>query len=242
MGKLDGKTILITGASSGFGAATAIACAKEGANVSLAARRQPELESVAQQCREIGVKALVCPCDVTDDAQIHAAVGATREAFGGIYALFNNAGANMRARSVTDTTPEDWRWIMEVNLTSAFVFTRAVLPDMMAQGGGIIINLASQAGVRPSLLAGVSYSASKIGMDALTRVTNEEGNPHGVRACIFNPGLGNTPIIENRGTPFSDAERENMIQSEDIADTVVFLCSLHPRVNINEISMLPTRK
>ena len=80
---------------------------------------------------------------------------------------------------------------MEVNLTSAFVFTRAVLPDMMAQGGGIIINLASQAGVRPSLLAGVSYSASKIGMDALTRVTNEEGNPHGVRACILqSPGHG----------------------------------------------------
>ncbi len=242
MRTIHGKTIIITGASSGFGEATALACAKAGANVSLVARRQTELERVARLARQAGGRALVCPADVCDDGQILAAVDRTRAEFGAIDVLFNNAGANMSARSIADTTPEQWRWLLDVNLTSAFVFTRAVLNEMKTRGDGLIINLASQAGVRPSLLAGVSYSASKLGMDALTRVTNEEGNPHGVRACLFNPGLGNTPIIENRGTPFSAEQRANMIQSEDIAATVVFLCSLPPRVNIDLISMLPTRK
>lgn len=242
MRTLHRKTIIITGASSGFGEATALACAKAGANVSLVARRQTELERVARLARQAGGRALVCPADVCDDGQILAAVDRTGQEFGAIDVLFNNAGANMSARSIADTTPEQWRWLMDVNLTSAFVFTRAVLDKMKKRGEGLIINLASQAGVRPSLLAGVSYSASKLGMDALTRVTNEEGNPHGVRACLFNPGLGNTPIIENRGTPFSAEQRANMIQSEDIAATVVFLCSLPPRVNVDVISMLPTQK
>ena len=240
MGALDGKHIIITGASSGFGEATAIACAAEGANVTLVARRQAELERVAQQARDAGGKALVCPADVTDDARIHAVVDEARAAFGAIDALFNNAGTNMSQRSVSETTPENWRWLMDVNLTSAFVFTRAVLPEMKARGDGLIINLASRAGMVPSLTAGVTYSASKIGMEALTRVTNQEGNPHGVRACTFNPGLGNTPIIEKRGTPFSPEQKAQMIQSEDIAATVVFLCSLPPRVKIDLISMLPT--
>lgn len=242
MGALAGKTIIITGASSGFGEATALACAAAGANVSLVARRQSELERVAQLAHEAGGRALVCPTDVSDDRQIKTTVEQTRAEYGAIHALFNNAGANMSARSIADTNPEQWRWLMDVNLTSAFVFTRAVLDEMKMRGDGLIINLASRAGMRPSLTAGAAYSASKIGMDALTQVTNEEGNPHGVRACLFNPGMGDTPIINLRQTPFSAEQRAKMIQSEDIAATVVFLCSLPPRVNIDLISMLPTRK
>lgn len=242
MNALQGKTIIITGASSGFGEATALACAKAGANVSLVARRQAELERVARLARQAGGRALVCPADVSNDGQIFAAVDRTRAELGAVDVLFNNAGANMSARSIADTTPEQWRWLMDVNLTSAFVFTRAVLDEMKARGDGLIINLASRAGMQPSLTAGVTYSASKIGMDALTQVTNQEGNPHGVRACLFNPGMGDTPIINMRATPFSTEQRAKMIQSEDIAATVVFLCSLPPRVNIDLISMLPTKK
>ncbi|MCY4144965.1 MAG: SDR family NAD(P)-dependent oxidoreductase [Chloroflexi bacterium] len=242
MGALRGKTIIITGASSGFGEAAALACAEAGANVSLVARRQAELERVARLAREAGGRALVCAADVSDDRQIYAAVDKTRAEFGAIDVLFNNAGANMRARSIADTTPEQWRWLMNVNLTSAFVFTRAVLDEMKTRGAGLIINLASRAGMQPSLTAGASYSASKIGMDALTQVTNQEGNPHGVRACLFNPGLGDTPIINMRPTAFNAEQRAKMIQPEDIAATVVFLCSLPPRVNIDLISMLPTQQ
>ena len=130
---------------------------------------------------------------------------------------------------------------MDVNLTSAFIFTKAVLPEMKERGAGLIVNLASRAAMYPSLLAGVGYSVSKIGMEALNTVTNEEGNPFGVRACLFNPGAGNTPIIDRRPVKFSLEAKMKMIQSEDIAATVVFLASLPPRVHIDFLSMMPTK-
>ena len=241
MGKLQNKTVIVTGASSGFGEAIAIACAAEGAKVSLVARRVKLLERVAAAARAEGGEALVCPADVSDDAQIHAAVEKTRAAFGPVDVLVNNAGANIPQRSITDTSAEQWRELMDINLTSAFVFTQAVLPEMKARGDGLIINLASRAGMFPSIGAGVAYSASKIGMEALNDVTNEEGNAHGVRACLFNPGAGNTPIIDRRPVKFSLEQKMKMIQSEDIAATVVFIASLPPRVNIDLVSMLPTK-
>ena len=241
MGALDGKTIIVTGASSGFGEAIALACAQAGAKVSLVARRKELLESVAEAARAHGGRALVCPADVSDDEQIYAALEKTRAAFGPIDVLVNNAGLNHTERSIADTSAAQWRELMDVNLTSAFVFTKAVLPEMIEQGDGLIINLASRAGMYPSLLAGVGYSASKIGMEALNTVTNEEGNPHGVRACLFNPGAGNTPIIDRRPVKFSAEQKALMIQSEDIAATVVFLASLPPRVHIDVLSMMPTK-
>lgn len=241
MGALASKTIIVTGASSGFGEAIAFACAAAGANISLIARRKELLESVAETIRAQGGQALVCPADVSDDRQIYAALQRTRAAFGPVDVLVNNAGLNVTERSIADTSPEQWRELMEVNLTSAFVFSKAVLPEMIERGDGLIINLASRAGMYPSLKAGVGYSASKIGMEALNTITNEEGNPHGVRACLFNPGAGNTPIIDRRPVKFSAEQKANMIQSEDIADTVVFLASLPPRVHIDFLSMMPTK-
>jgi NADP-dependent 3-hydroxy acid dehydrogenase YdfG len=241
MGALAGKTIIVTGASSGFGEAIALACAEAGAKVSLVARRKDQLEVVVDAARANGGQALVCPADVSDDDQIYAALAKTRAAFGPVDVLVNNAGLNHTERSIADTSAEQWRELMDVNLTSAFVFTKAVLPAMIQQGDGLIINLASRAGMYPSLLAGVGYSASKIGMEALNTITNEEGNPHGVRACLFNPGAGNTPIIERRPVKFSAEQKALMIQSEDIAATVVFLASLPPRVHIDFLSMMPTK-
>ena len=241
MGNLSGKTIIVTGASSGFGEAIAIACAEAGANVSLIARREEALEQVAVAARAKGGAALVCPADVSDDAQIHAALDKTRAAFGPVDVLVNNAGVNITERSIADTSAEQWRELLEVNLSSAFVFTKAVLPEMKARGDGLIVNIASRAGMFPSLLAGVGYSTSKIGMEALNTVTNEEGNPHGVRACLFNPGAGNTPIIDRRPKKFSREQKMKMIQSEDIAATIVFIAGLPPRVNIDFLSMMPTK-
>ena len=241
MGQLQDKTIIVTGASSGFGEAIAIACAEAGANVSLLARRVDALEAVAQAARQRGGQASVCPADVSDDTQIHAALEKTRETFGPVDVLVNNAGFNHTERSIAETSAEQWRELMEVNLTSAFVFTKAVLPEMKARGDGLIINIASRAGMFPSTGAGVAYSTSKIGMEALNTITNEEGNQFGVRACLFNPGAGNTPIIDRRPRKHSHEERMRMIQSEDIAATVVFIASLPARVNIDLVSMMPTR-
>ena len=242
MGALNGKTIIVTGASSGFGEAIALACAEAGANVSLVARRRELLETVAEAARSKGGRALVCPADVSDDAQILRGAGERRAPPSDRLMCWSITPAfNHTERSIADTSAEQWRELMEVNLTSAFVFTKAVLPEMKERGDGLIINLASRAGMYPSLLAGVGYSASKIGMEALNTVTNEEGNPHGVRACLFNPGAGNTPIIDRRPVKFSAEQKALMIQSEDIAATVVFLASLPPRVHIDVLSMMPTK-
>lgn len=242
MGNLENKTILITGASSGFGEAIALSCAKQGANVVLVARRKDALEAVATASRDLGGKALVCPTDVADEEQIHATIKAAYDEFGQIDVLVNNAGTNVTQRTIADTSAEQWRKLLDVNLTSAFLFTKGVLQDMKDRGDGLIINLASRAALFPSTVGGVAYSTSKIGMEALNTITNEEGNPFGVRACLFCPGAGNTPILEIRPKPSSEAQRAKMLQSEDIGETVAFIAGLPPRVNIDLISMTPTQK
>lgn len=241
MRKLDDKTVLITGASSGFGKAIALACAREGAKVALVARRQDALEAVAQEIEENNGKALVCPLDVTNDDQIHEVIVKVVDTFGSIEVLVNNAGTNVTERTIADTSVDQWRLLLDVNLTSAFVFTKAVLPTMKERGDGLIVNLSSQAGLHPNSGAGVAYSSSKMGMESLNKVTNEEGNPFGVRACLLCPGAGNTPIIDRRPRAYSHEERMKMIQPEDIAETVIFVACLPPRVNINLISMMPTQ-
>lgn len=242
MGNLDGKTILITGASSGFGEAIALSCADEGASVALVARRTDKLESIAQTIRANGGTAGVCTADVIDDSQIHATIAGVTEKFGAIDVLVNNAGSNVTERSIADTSPEQWRQLIDLNLTSAFILTKAVLPAMKERGDGLIVNVSSQAGLNPALGGGVAYSTSKIGMEALNKVTNEEGNPYGIRACLLCPGSGNTPLISKRAHHMPDDERAKMIQPEDIADIVVFLASMPPRVTIDLVSIIPTKK
>ena len=242
MSRLSGKNVLITGASTGFGRGIALACAAEGANVALIARSADKLNEVAEAVRALGVQAVVCPADVGQREELLAAVAAAKSALGPLHVLVNNAGTNVAQRSIQETSSDQWRLLLNVNLTSAFLLTQAVLPDMIAQGGGTIINIASRAATFPSLMAGVGYSTSKIGMQSLTDVTNEEGNPHNVRACVINPGEGNTPILDRRAVPPSEDERVDMLQPEDLGETVVMVASLPPRANIWRVDMKPTRK
>ena len=241
MGKLQDKTIIVTGASSGFGEAIAIACAAEGAKVSLVARRAELLEKVAAAARAEGGRSPGLPggrqrrCPDSGGSRADPRSLRSRRRVG------EQRRNHIPQRSITDTSAAQWRELMDINLTSAYVFTRAVLPEMKERGDGLIINIASRAGMFPSLGAGVAYSTSKIGMEALNAVTNEEGNAQGVRACLFNPGAGNTPIIDRRPVKFSQEQKMKMIQSEDIAATVVFIAGLPPRVNIDLVSMLPTK-
>jgi NADP-dependent 3-hydroxy acid dehydrogenase YdfG len=239
--RLTGKTVLVTGASSGFGREIALTCAVEGADVALVARRGEELQEVAELAAIEGRHAIVCVADVADEEQILTAVAQAKEGLGHIDILINNAGINVTERSIRDTSSDQWHQILDVNLTSAFLFTKAVLPDMIARERGTIINLASQAGLHPDLAGGVAYSTSKVGMDALTQITNEEANPHNVRACLLCPGSGNTPILDLRPAPPAPEQRQRMLQPEDVAAMVVFVASLPQRVNIDLISVKPTR-
>jgi NADP-dependent 3-hydroxy acid dehydrogenase YdfG len=238
---LDGQNVLVTGASSGLGEVVASTCAAEGASVALVARREERLEEVASQIEAAGGRAVICPADVGDENAVLAAVGRAREALGPIDVLVNNAGTNVKARSVSETSSAEWRKLLDVNLTSAFLFTKALLPEMMEREDGTIINISSMAAVHPSLLAGVAYSASKLGMEALTEVTNEEANPRNVRACSICPGEINTAILDLRPSPPPPEKRQVMLQSEDLAATVVLIASLPARAHIEKVVIKPTR-
>jgi NADP-dependent 3-hydroxy acid dehydrogenase YdfG len=240
MTSLDQRIILVTGASTGFGRAIAIGCARAGAQVALVARGVEKLDMVAKEISLGGGKAIVCPCDASDGDQVQATVDRVSSTLGPVEVLVNNAGMNIPSRTIRDTSIEQWRQLIEVNLTAAYLFTKSVLPGMIDRGAGTIVNIASRAANYPSLLAGVGYSSAKIGVQALTRVTNEEGNPFGVRACVINPGVGNTPIVDHRPQPPSQAAREAMIQPEDVAAAVMCVLSLPQRVNVESLDLNPT--
>ncbi|RLT34910.1 MAG: SDR family oxidoreductase [Chloroflexi bacterium] len=240
MNRLENKKIVVTGASSGFGEAIALACAQAGADVALVARRADKLEELATRIRGLGRTAVVCACDVGEQAQIEATVAAARAGLGHIDVLVNNAGMNVSHRRIDATSEDEWQRIINVNLTSAWLFTKNILPEMVARREGTIINIGSKAANYPSLLAGVAYSASKMGIHALTRVTNEEGNPHMVRACTINPGVAATPILELRPKPPTAEDRAKMMQADDVAAAVVFAASLPQRANVERMDLYPT--
>jgi NADP-dependent 3-hydroxy acid dehydrogenase YdfG len=240
--RLRGAVAIVTGASSGFGWAIAKSLAAEGATVGLVARRADRLEALETEIKEAGGTALVCPADVSSEQEILAVVEQVEEACGSVTLLVNNAGTNVATRSITDTDVQAWRMILEVNLTSAYIFTKAVLPAMMQQEHGTIVNIASKAANNPSLIAGVAYSSSKRGMEALTVVTNQEANLRNVRATVLNPGEGNTPILDRRSVPPSAESRSAMIQPQDLADLVVLVATLPQTVTIETVDLRPTRK
>ena len=240
MSFLAGKRVLVTGASSGFGYAIAVAFAEAGADVALLARREERLTELAELVRAKGVQAVVCAADLAEETEIHAAVAKVKSSLGTIDVLVNNAGTNVMQRTVQETSSEQFRLLLEVNLTAAFVLTKALLPDMIAQGQGTIINVASRAALNPGLTGGVGYSASKMGMDALTQITNQEANRHNIRACLLCPGVGNTPILDRRPAPPPLEQRSKMLQPEDVAAVAVLVASLPPRVNVDLVSVIPT--
>ena len=239
--RLSGKKVIVTGASSGFGRGIALACAAAGADVALMGRDQARLQEVADQIKAGGTQAFICVADFADDAQTLAAADQARGVLGTVDVLVNNAGMNVRQRSIQDTEIAQWRSLLDVNLTASFLLTKAFLPAMIARQSGTIINVASRAALHPHLKGGVGYSTSKIGMDALTQVTNEEANPHNVRACLLCPGEGNTPLLDKRPAPPPQEQRQRMIQPEDIGEIVVVVASLPAHVKIDLISMWPTR-
>ena len=241
MTSLAGKTALVTGASSGFGAAIAEALAGAGAAVAIVGRDADRLQATADRIVAAGGRSLVCAADLADETQIAAAVRQATDALGPIDILVNNAGMNVTQRTIRDTSTAQWRQLLEVNLTAAFVLTKLLLPSMIARETGTIINVASRAALRPHLLGGVAYSTSKMGMDALTQVTNEEGNPHNVRACLLCPGVGNTPLIDRRPVPPPLEQRAKMPQPADVAAAALLVASLPQHVNVDLLSLLPTR-
>ena len=235
---LAGQAAAVAGASSGIGRAAALALARAGAGVALVSRREAELRQLAEEIAAAGGQALVAAADVSRPEEVQRAVDATLARFGRLDILVNNAGMNTKSRHYADMSRQDWDQVIAVDLDACFYCIQAALPALRRQGG-TIVNVSSNAGRQASVLSGVAYSAAKAGVISLSNSVNLEEWQHGVRACALEPGEVDTPIINSRPTLPSDEQRAAMLQPEDVADAIVFVCSLPPRASVEELMIRP---
>jgi meso-butanediol dehydrogenase / (S,S)-butanediol dehydrogenase / diacetyl reductase len=233
-GALQGQVAIVTGAGRGIGHAVATALAREGATVVLAARTRQQLAAIAAAIRERGGAALAIPTDVTQDAAVEAMVEQAIAELGRLDILVTAAGGASFG-PVVATKPEDWDWMLAVNLRAVMVTCRAVLPMMIRQRRGTIINIASVATQRAIPGAAV-YTATKAGVVGFSRVLAEELRMEGVRVGVLVPGAVDTPLWD---TIPNSPDRSRMLRPEDVARAAVLMASLAPGASLEELTLLP---
>ena len=239
MGQLTGRRALVTGGGSGIGLAVAKLFLQEGAKVAITGRDGDKLRRAAEGLGG-GDRLLAHACDVAEPAQVESLVARVTGAFGGIDVLVNNAGTNIKERTMRQLTPERWQLIVRSNLDGAFYCTHAVLPQMFARKDGVIVNVSSVAGKRAGPLGGAAYAAAKFGMSALGICLAAEEKDSGVRVSNIYPGEVDTPILEVRPQPVSDEQRAKILKPEDVAAAVLFVAALPPHVSVPELVVKPT--
>jgi len=228
MQPLAGKVIIVTGASRGIGAAAALALSKAGATVKLLARDIKGAGDVVRTIAYAGGTASASTCDVSDYATLDDLVAETADRFGRIDALINNAGVIEPIASIADSDPTAWARNIQINLTGAYFAIRAVLPRMIAAGGGTIVNVSSGAAIRP-LEGWSAYCTGKAGLHMLTRAIALETAGQGIRVFGFQPGTTDTDmqvLIRASGiNVISKTPRENLTPVAHPAAAIVYLCT-----------------
>jgi NADP-dependent 3-hydroxy acid dehydrogenase YdfG len=246
MAAMSGKTVAITGASSGIGEATALALAREGAAVALGARRRDRIEALAERIEADGGTAVALEVDVTDEGQARAFVEGAAERLGRLDVLVNNAGV-MLLGPVESGDPDDWRRMVEVNVLGLLYCTHAALPIMRGQGSGDIVNLSSIAG-RFARAGSAVYNLTKFGVGAYSEALRQEVTEGGIRVIVVEPGFVATELqSHNKGEVLETIEgmREqigDVLEAEDIANGILYAVSQPPRVSVNEVLIRPTRQ
>ncbi len=231
-GRFADKVALVTGASSGIGRATALAFAREGARVVLASRTPGPGEQLAAQIAADGGEALFVPTDVTQRDQVEALVAAAVARWGRLDCAFNNAGGGVRRGTVTECTEADWDYTMDSYAKSVWLCMKYEILQMLAQGGGAIVNNASVDGLR-AFAASASYSAAKHAVVGLTRTAAVQYARHGIRINAVCPGWIRTPPVERyvardpEALPaiLTDEPIGRLGQPEEVAQAVLWLCS-----------------
>jgi NAD(P)-dependent dehydrogenase (short-subunit alcohol dehydrogenase family) len=221
---MNGKVVLITGASRGIGAEAARAFAEAGAKVALLARSE---DRIAELAGEIGPAAIAIPCDVSRFWEMQAAVDATLKTFGRIDVLVGNAGVIEPISHLAEADPEEWGKVIDINLKGVFNGMRAVLPHMLDQGGGTILTVSSGAAHNP-VEAWSHYCASKAGAYMLTRSVDKEYRDKGIRALGLSPGTVATEMqreIKASGiNPVSQLDWSDHIPPDWPAKAMVWMC------------------
>jgi NADP-dependent 3-hydroxy acid dehydrogenase YdfG len=241
---IAGRVALVTGASSGFGEATAFELAKAGVKVGLSARRVDRLNDLKTRIEAAGGEAFVFEADFSKEAEAIAAVQATESHFGQLDILINNAGV-MYLEPVATADLARWRSMFELNLLGLIAATQAALPGMMQRKSGHIVNISSTAGhaANPNLAA---YAATKWGVRAFTESLRREVYKDNIRTTIISPGIAATELRDHIGDPAvktalnQRADSMRQLQSQDIAEAILYAVTRPDHVAINEILMRPT--
>ncbi|MEL6406734.1 MAG: SDR family oxidoreductase [Chloroflexota bacterium] len=234
---ISGQNALITGASRGIGRASALAFAKEGVNVAVTARNEEQLASLVEECEAMGVKALALPADATDHEAVFANVEKGIETFGHFDILVNNAGVAKYA-DVVDHTIDDYNWMMDTNMKSTFIFTRATLPQMIERKSGIVIFVSSQAGVA-GFPGEAVYCATKHAQVGFAHALDGEVREKNIRVSIIEPGGVGTTFAFGTGREEGMPALDEMSRAETVADAIVFASKVPPQTRILEIGMRP---
>jgi len=236
---LEGKVVVIVGASSGIGRATAILFAREGARVVASARRGDRLRGLQVELAKEGFKIDISPADAASAVEMEQLAKKTLAQFGAIDILVFAAGTNTPDRAMKQLNPELWAMMLNVNLNGAYYVTQAALPSMRENRSGHLIYISSISGLTPDV-SGAAYQAAKRGILGLAHAVRMEEKENGIRTCVICPGLVDTEILEKRPIKPTAEILALALQPEDVAEAVLSVARLPPRAVVPEMQLLPT--
>jgi NADP-dependent 3-hydroxy acid dehydrogenase YdfG len=235
---INNHVVLIVGASSGVGRASAGLFAREGARVVAVARREARLRALKEELAKEGLDIIVQCADACSTTQMDQVVQSSLDRFGKIDIVVYGAGTNTPARALERLEPAVWKSMIETNLNGAFYVTHAVLPSMRAVRCGHLIYLSSIAAILPDL-SGAAYQASKRGIFGLSHAIRLEEQQYGIRSSVICPGLINTELVEQRPVKLDPEVLAKALRPEDVAEMIVYLAKMSPRMVVPEIHLLP---
>jgi 3-oxoacyl-[acyl-carrier protein] reductase len=233
--KLNGKVALITGASAGIGAASALALAEEGAKIVLTARRGDRLQELSAQIKEMGSEAVFVIGDVREEAVAQQSVQMALDSFGRLDILLNNAGVG-NYKNLVDTSAEDYDEMMDSNMKSTFLFTRHAVPIMKSQKSGTILMLSSMAGIY-GFPGEAVYCATKFAQIGFAQALDKELREDGIKVGVICPGGVKTEFALGKGRTEESVEQSGMLEPQDVASAVLLACVQSPGSRIIEIQM-----
>ncbi len=237
-GRLAGKVAVVTGAGKGIGRASAVALGREGAHVVVTARTKSDLDSVAQEIEGFGVRALVVPADVSRVEDVDRLARLSFDTFGQVDILVNNAGVGKNG-TVSSLTIEDYDWIMNTNMRSTFLCTKAFMPPMIERQEGWIVFVGSVAGTM-GLPNEPIYCASKFAQLGFAQSIDYETRPYNVKVSYIAPGGTNTNYGFYNGTRTpGDPMLDGFLESEDVAEAVIFAVTQPPKSRVFLIGLRP---